>query len=634
MAGGTGNVYQKTPTLIPLFLPCSIQNGQGSGFNKRAEVKELLCSKSTLIASISVYICFMIIEDAILEKAKKWMGPAFDEVTRKEVERLVSENPAELTEAFYTELEFGTGGLRGIMGTGPNRMNKYTVAMATQGLVNYVNRFTGNKSRFAIAYDVRNNSRSFALEAAKVLASNGAEVFIFNEMRPTPLLSFAVRYLNCDSGIVITASHNPKEYNGYKVYWNDGAQIVAPHDLGIISEVRNVTDPKAVSYAEDWESRLHFISPEVEEAYLKQVASLSLSTGIDKEKAELRIAYTALHGTGITMVPKALSRFGFSNVHLVSPQDVPDGNFPTAASPNPEEREALELAIKQAGENNCTLVLATDPDSDRLGIAELYNGSFRLFNGNETLAILVYYHLVKWKEKNQLSDAHYIAKTIVTTDLINSICKGFGVKLYESLTGFKNIAEVIRKHEPDEVFIMGGEESYGYMLGNFTRDKDGVSAACLLAETAAWAASKGLSLTQLLHKIFIEFGYFEDALLSIKREGRSGKAEIDAMMERLRNDPPKYLGGSQVVACSDVKQGLISWFGNGKVEKLDLPKSNVLQFYLADGGKVTARPSGTEPKIKFYFSLPSVVNDASELASARVKVLERIEQIKSELGLH
>ncbi len=575
----------------------------------------------------------MSIETSILERAKAWLSPAYDEATRNEVERLIKENPAEFTEAFYTDLEFGTGGLRGIMGTGPNRMNRYTVAMATQGLVNYVNGFTGNKSKFAIAFDSRNNSSNFALEAAKVLASSGAQVYMFKELRPTPLLSFAIRYLKCDSGIVVTASHNPKEYNGYKVYWNDGSQIVAPHDKGIIDEVRKISSPEQIKYSEDWESCLHYIGQEIEDAYLDALETLSLSDIPQSVKQNIRIAYTALHGTGITMVPRAFERFGFKNVHLVSPQNIPDGNFSTSASPNPEEREALELAINQAFENNCNLVMATDPDCDRVGIAERKGESFRLFNGNETFALLVYYYLSVYKEKGLLKPNQFVVKTIVTTDLINRICEGFGMKYYETLTGFKNIAELIRTHEKTEEYVLGGEESYGYMLGNFVRDKDGISACCLLAEAAAWAANKGLSLDDLLNEIFVKFGYYEDVLISVKREGRTGKVEIDAMMEKLRNNPPKSLGGVAVKTVSDVKSGKKTNLITGQSEDLHSAKSNVLQFHLEDGGKITARPSGTEPKIKFYFSLPTPIKSFAEIENAKSAVVSRIEQIKTELGL-
>lgn len=573
------------------------------------------------------------IED-IRKKAEAWLSEEYDENTRKEVKRMMDEDPDLLTECFYTDLEFGTGGLRGIMGVGTNRVNRYTIGMATQGLLNYVKaNVEGKKIRLAIAYDSRNNSREFAKFAADVLATNGAEVYLFNELRPTPELSFAIRQLGCQSGIVITASHNPKEYNGYKVYWNDGAQVIAPHDKGIIEEVRKVKSFTQVASG-NAEDRIRMIGRNMDLMYLDRLEHISLSADLHEQKANLGIAYTNLHGTGITLIPEALRQMGFSKLHIVSPQDKPNGEFPTAASPNPEEREALSMAIAQASENDCDLVLGTDPDCDRVGVAVREGSNFRLLNGNETFSLLAWYHLNKWKENGQLNQPAYIAKTVVTSDLISRMAEDFGVQVFETLTGFKFIAGVMREQEGKAQFILGGEESYGYLSRDFVRDKDAVIASCMICETAAWAKSKGQSLTDMLREIHFKFGLFREELISIKKEGRTGKEEIAQMMEKFRKNPPKSLGGSEVIKVLDILSGELKSPQGETLEKIDLPSSNVLQFFLKNGGKVSARPSGTEPKIKFYFSLRKELKEGDDYNASVKELDEKVAQIQSELGLN
>lgn len=573
------------------------------------------------------------LEQRVLEQAEYWQSSDFDEATRNEVKRMMDENPELLSECFYTDLEFGTGGMRGIMGVGTNRVNKYTIGMATQGLFNYLKQtYPEGKIRLAIAYDSRNNSPEFAGFAAEVLATNGAEVFLFNELRPTPELSFAIRQLGCQSGIVITASHNPKEYNGYKVYWDDGAQIIAPHDKGIIEEVRKIKSFSQVKLG-NAEGRVRMIGKNVDEAYLDKLNFVSLSKGLEEYKSKLGIAYTSLHGTGITLVPRALRQMGFSKLHVVSPQDKPNGDFPTAESPNPEEREALTMAIDQAKANDCEIVLGTDPDCDRVGVAVKDGDSFRLLNGNETFSLLAWYHLNRWKEQGNLKGKEFIAKTVVTSDIISRMAEDFGVNCYETLTGFKFIAGVIREKEAEENFIMGGEESYGYLSRDFVRDKDGVISSVMIAETAAWAHSRGMDLLQLLKEIHEKYGLFRESLISVKKEGRAGKEEIAAMMEGFRNDPPQSLGAVKVVEIKDIQEGVIKSTDGKVLSKLDLPQSNVIQFLLEDGSKVSARPSGTEPKIKFYFSVRKELAPGDDYPAEAAKLDERVKQIQSELGL-
>jgi phosphoglucomutase len=568
-------------------------------------------------------------------KAQAWLGKEFDDVTRKEVQRLINDDKKELEECFYQDLEFGTGGLRGIMGVGTNRMNVYTVSMATQGLCNYLKKCyaDGTKIKVAIAYDSRINSPLFASKAAEVFASNNLLVYLFSSLRPTPELSFAIRHLGCQSGIVMTASHNPKEYNGYKAYWNDGAQIVAPHDKNIIDEVRKITSLTQVKTIFD-KANIIGIDRDIDAEYRQRIMGLILSPETIKLQKDLKIVYTSLHGTGITHVPDLLREVGFENVTLVDSQSIPDGNFPTVESPNPEEAKALALAIEKAEEIKADIVLGTDPDADRVGIAVRdLSGKMVLLNGNQAATVLVYYLLTKWKEKHKLTGKEFVCKTIVTTELITEICKSFNVKLYNTLTGFKYISEVIRNLEGKEKFIGGGEESYGYLIDDFVRDKDAIMSSVILCEVAAWAKDKGSSFYNELLSIYQQFGYFKESLLSLTKKGKNGVAEIAEMMNALRNNPPKNLVGHQVTKMADYENKIMYNFTNNTSTPIELPKSNVLQFFLEDGSNFTARPSGTEPKIKFYFGLKEPLKNASAFNEASERLNNKAIGIQKELNL-
>ncbi|MDZ4822798.1 MAG: phospho-sugar mutase [Flavobacteriales bacterium] len=572
-------------------------------------------------------------ENIAIEKAQRWLNAAIDDETRSAIEHMLRHDSKALTEAFHNDLDFGTGGLRGVMGVGSNRINRYTIGMTTQGLANYLKKqFSGEKISVAIAHDSRNNSDYFTKVAADVLSANGIHVFLFRELRPTPLLSFAVRHLKCNAGIVITASHNPRQYNGYKVYWNDGAQVVPPYDKGIIAEVRSVNGIESVSFSRN-EKLVHVLDDSVEEAYLSKLQTVIHSKEEIAKAADLKIVYTSIHGTGITIVPKALSAVGFSNIQIVEEQSAPDGNFPTVKSPNPEEKEALDLALQLAEKTGADLVLATDPDADRVGIAVRNNeGKMVLLNGNQAGSLIVYYALMQWQRKDILDGRQFVAKTIVTTELIAAIAKKFGVKCYDTLTGFKYIAEVMRSKEGTEYFICGGEESYGYLVGDFVRDKDAVISSIVLSEIAAWCHANSTTIWQLLQKIYSEFGFYFDELFTKTIEGLDGLKAIDAMMTTLRINPAKELAGSRVVKLVDVQQSTTTDVLTGKISTLDLPHSNVLQFFLEDGSKISARPSGTEPKIKFYFSLRG---DARNLSYENFveKSRIRISEIKIEMNL-
>lgn len=537
-------------------------------------------------------------------------------------------DPEGFTEAFYTDLEFGTGGLRGIMGVGTNRLNKYTVGLATQGFANYLNwAFPNQTPAVAIAYDSRNNSPEFSKNAADVLTANGIRVYLFDALRPTPLLSFAVRHLNCQGGIVVTASHNPPEYNGYKVYWEDGGQIVAPHDAGIIAEVRKIESYKQVKTTAD-PALLSYIGTDVDEAYFEELKKKALSPKAVQAQHNLPIVYTSLHGTGSTMVPSVLKAIGFDNVHEVAEQAVPNGDFPTVASPNPEEGAALHMGIELAKKVQAEIVLGTDPDSDRVGIAVKDDeGNFQLLNGNDTGALLVWYQLTRMKELGSIPKNGFIGKTIVTSELIAEIATYFGLPCYNTLTGFKFIADLIRKKEGKEVFITGGEESYGYMIGDFVRDKDAVAASMVICEMTAWAKNNGKSLLDLLKEIHLTLSVYREALVSLKKEGKSGKEEIAALMQRFRKNTPKVLAGIQVVKLLDYKSSEAKDLLSGEVTKIDQPASNVIQLILEDGSIVTARPSGTEPKIKFYFSVKDA-DSSAEYAVRRATLETQIEQLK------
>ncbi len=572
-------------------------------------------------------------KNIVLEKAEKWTSDAFDEVTRNSVRALISENGAELTESFYKDLEFGTGGLRGIMGVGTNRINIYTVGMATQGLANYLkNSFDGPIS-VAIAHDSRNNSPLFARKTAEVFAASGIKAYLFSSLRPTPELSFAIRHLGCKGGVVITASHNPKEYNGYKAYWEDGGQLVAPHDKNVISEVQKIGGPQDVKWNAD-EEMIQLVGEEIDAAYIAGLKSLCLSPEAVKAQSDLKIVFTSLHGTGGTMVPRTLKELGFTNVETVAEQDEPNGNFPTVVSPNPEEAAALKLALEQAEKLGADLVMGTDPDADRVGIAvRNLKGELQLLNGNMTGSLLVYYLIKRWEELGKLNGKQFTAKTIVTTALIKKISESQKVPCYDVLTGFKYIAELILNLEGKEEFIGGGEESYGYLAGDLVRDKDAVLSCVLIAEMCAWAKNNGKSLYEILIDIHSEFGFYLEDLISITKKGKTGAEEIASMMEELRSNPPKNLAGSSVLTLRDYKSGKVTDLGTGNQSETGLPASNVLQFETADGTVVTARPSGTEPKIKFYFSVNSELKNRNEYETVRNELQDKIAAIQLDLGL-
>jgi phosphoglucomutase len=571
--------------------------------------------------------------DIVKQRAQEWLTEAFDKDTRNEVKRLLEGDEKELIDAFYRDLEFGTGGLRGIMGAGTNRMNIYTVGRATQALANYLKKTFPelNPIKVAVAHDSRNNSRLFAETTAKIFAANGIEVYLFDALRPTPELSFTIRHLGCQSGVVITASHNPKEYNGYKAYWNDGGQVVPPHDKNIIEEVGRTT------FADiRWSGNEHLIKivgNEIDEIYTDKIKSLSLSPDIVAKYSDIKIVYTPIHGTGVKLVPMALAKYGFTNIIHVPEQDIPDGNFPTVKSPNPEESAALTLAIEKARQTGADLVMATDPDADRVGIAVKYNNDFVLLNGNQTGSLLIYYLLTRWHENNKLTGKEYVVKTIVTTDLIAEIARKFNVECFEVLTGFKYIAEIIRENEGKKTFIGGGEESYGYLAGEFVRDKDAVMACALIAEAYAWAKSQNKSMFDLLLEMYVNFGFYKESLINVTKKGKEGQEEIARMMENYRQNPPRSLGGSEVVKIYDYLNKTVKDARGNNLDTIQLPKSNVLQFVTADGSKITVRPSGTEPKIKFYFSVKSAMNSVDQFATLDKQATDRIQAIARELGL-
>ena len=530
------------------------------------------------------------------QAAQSWLDGNFDAQTKAEVKKLMESDPAGLEDAFYRNLEFGTGGLRGTMGVGTNRMNKYTVGMATQGLANYIKAHVEGPKSVCISYDARNNSELFAQISADVLSNNGIKVYLFEGLRPTPELSYSIRAKKATAGIMVTASHNPKEYNGYKVFWSDGGQITAPVDKDIVAEVAKIEDPADVRFspvAGEKPAPVEMMGREMDECYLRDITSLTLSPEAVKKHADLKIVYTPLHGCGVRLMPEALKRVGFTNIIHVPEQDVNDGNFPTVVSPNPEEPAAMAMALAKADETGADLVLATDPDADRLGIAVRDNdGKMVQLTGNQTWSFLTYYILTRWKELGKLEDGKgYVVKTIVTSELIAAICESFGVKCYNVLTGFKYIAEVVKRNEGKGTFICGGEESYGFNLGEFVRDKCAQVAGIMVAECAAWAAEQGLTLYQLLQKVYEKYGLYEEKMVYIVRKGKSGAEEIQKIMADYRSCPPKEIAGSPLVKVIDYNLP----------EQTGLPKSNVLQFFNAAGDVVSVRPSGTEPKIKFYF---------------------------------
>ena len=533
--------------------------------------------------------------------AQSWLDGNFDQQTKDQVRDLMA-NPVALEDAFYRNLEFGTGGLRGIMGVGTNRMNKYTVGMATQGLANYLKANCKGDLSVCISFDSRNNSEYFAKITADVLSANGIKVYIFDRLHPIALMSFSVRTKKATAGIMITASHNPKEYNGYKVFWSDGAQVISPVDKDIVAEVAKITDPSMVKFERGENAApVQVMSHEMDEAYLNAVSTLMLSPEARERHKDIKIVYTPIHGSGVSIIPEFLSKLGFENIYHVPEQDVVDGNFPTVDSPNPEEPGALAMAVEVANREGADLVMATDPDADRLGIAVRDNdGKMVLLNGNQTASILTYYILRRWSELGKLDGNKYCVKTIVTTELIRAIAAKYGVKVYNVLTGFKWIANVVKENEGKGEFICGGEESYGFNIGEFVRDKDAPISCAMVAECAAWAADQGKTLYQLLQDIYAEFGYYKESLISVVRKGKAGAEEIAAMMTDYRNNPPKEMAGSPVVKVIDYS----------KPETTGLPSSKVLQFYNEAGDVVTIRPSGTEPKIKFYFGIKGADADA------------------------
>lgn len=562
-----------------------------------------------------------------------WLSGSIDEDTKAEIRKLQDTDEKELEDAFYRSLEFGTGGLRGLMGAGTNRMNKYTVGMATQGYANYLIKSFGNEIKVAVAHDSRNNSRKFAEITSAVFAANGIEVYLFEDLRPTPELSYAIRHYGCKGGVVCTASHNPKEYNGYKAYWDDGAQLVPPHDAGVIKEVDKITSPEDVRWKGN-EEKIKIIGKETDESYLKMLKGLSIYPDVIAKQHDLKIVYTSIHGTGITLVPAALKTFGFTNVEIVDAQKTPDGNFPTVAYPNPEEKETMSIGLKQAENSNADILCGTDPDADRVGIG-LKNdkGDWILMNGNQTALLAFNYLMEARKEKGIAQPNDMVIKTIVTTDMIDRIAEKQGVKCYNVLTGFKWIASMIREKEGTENYVIGGEESFGLMIGDQIRDKDAVSAVCVLCEMAAYEKSKGRSLFDKLIDLYVEYGLYKEDLVSITKKGMTGNEEIAKMMDGYRNTPPTSLGGSAVVAVYDYLSGIKKSVKDTTDTKIDLPKSNVLQFELADGSKISARPSGTEPKIKFYFSVNTKLDSKDLFYETEKKLDAKIAGIRTDLGI-
>lgn len=572
-------------------------------------------------------------DSAIQAKVDNWLNSNIDEASKNEIRQLQAENPAELAESFYKNLEFGTGGLRGIMGIGSNRMNKYTVGMATQGYANYLKQCFGDSVSVAVAHDCRNNSRFFAETTANIFAANGIKVYLFEALRPTPELSFAIRHLGCQGGVVCTASHNPKEYNGYKAYWDDGAQMVPPHDKNVIKEVDKIASVDDVKWT-GGEENITILGADMDNAYMDMVKGLSVYPDVCAAQHDLKIVYTSIHGTGITLVPQVLQRFGFTNVHVVEEQATPDGNFPTVVYPNPEEKEAMSIGLRKAQDLDADILLGTDPDSDRVGIGVKNDkGEWVLMNGNQTAVLAFNYMIEARKTKGIAGPNDMVIKTIVTTDMIDAIAAANGVACYNVLTGFKWISAMIKAKEGKEKYIIGGEESFGLMIGDEIRDKDAISAVALLCEMAAYEKNKGRSLYAKLLDLYVQYGLYKEGLVSITKKGMNGAAEIAAMMQGFRDNPPTTLQGVAVAQLLDYELQVGKNLQTGESWAIDLPKSNVLQFVLADGTKISARPSGTEPKIKFYFSAKTSIGDVSEAAAAEKSIDERIAAIATEMDL-
>ena len=577
------------------------------------------------------------LDSLVQSKAQAWLDGDYDEATKAQVRHLMENDHNELVESFYKDLEFGTGGLRGIMGVGTNRMNNYTVGFATQGLANYLKiNFPGEVIKVAIAHDSRNNSRVFAERVADIFAANDFKVYLFDALRPTPELSFAIRELGCQSGVMVTASHNPKEYNGYKAYWADGSQVTSPHDVNIIKEVEKITEVSQVLTGGNPEN-ITILGEEFDKKYLAAIKALSLSPECVANNADMKIVYTPLHGAGVNLVPASLANYGFKNVITVKEQCVLDGNFPTVASPNPEERKTMQMAIDLAQAENADLVLATDPDSDRLGVAlRTGKGDYVLLNGNQTLVLIMCYQLTRWAELGLIKEGDYVVKTIVTSMMPDAVAAHYGVKCYNCLTGFKYIAKIIREHEGKNSYIGGGEESFGYLAGSYVRDKDGVSACSLAAEAAAWCRdTKGMTLYEWLQDLYVKFGFYRESLVNVVRKGKDGAEQIQNMMVQFRENPPKSILGSPVVQVYDYKtlEVLDTLSGvKSAIEGIE-DKSNVLQWVTADGTKVSVRPSGTEPKIKFYFGVKATLPSVDQFDEVQAMLDAKFEAIKAELNL-
>ena len=582
------------------------------------------------------------LEEKVEKKVKSWLEGNYDEDTKAAIQKLMDEGSStELTDAFYKDLEFGTGGLRGLIGIGSNRMNRYTVGKATQGLANYLNKnFPDDEIKVAIAYDCRIKSDEFSQIIADIFSANGITVYLFDALRPTPELSFAIRELGCQSGVVVTASHNPKEYNGYKAYWVDGSQVVAPHDRNIIDEVNAIVSVEDIKFEGNPEL-IHSIGEEIDKKYIDHILSLSISKQAIQNQKDIKIVFTPIHGTGVTLVPRTLEAMGFTNVTVIEKQAEPKGNgqFPTVVYPNPEESEAMSLALEKAREIDADLIMGTDPDADRVGIgAKNHHGELQLLNGNQTASLLIYYLLSAWKEAGKLTGNQFVCKTIVTTDLIDNMADGFGVKCYNTLTGFKYIAQVIRETEGQEEFIGGGEESYGYLIGDAVRDKDAIASCAIMAEVTAYAKDKGLSLFDMLMEIYKQYGFYYEGLISITKKGKSGADEIQQMMADFRANPPKTLAGAPVIRMDDyqslknvdTRSGAIF---NIPAGQMGIEQSNVLQFFTNDGTKFTCRPSGTEPKIKFYVGVRANLENNDDFDAVYAGLQEKVQRIGKELGL-
>ena len=577
------------------------------------------------------------LDKQVLAKAQAWLDGNYDNETKEQVRIMMETNPTELTESFYKDLEFGTGGLRGIMGVGTNRMNIYTVGAATQGLANYLKiNFKGEQIKVAISHDSRNNSRMFAERVADIFASNGFIVYLFDALRPTPELSFAIRELGCQSGVMVTASHNPKEYNGYKAYWTDGSQVTSPHDVNIIAEVGKITDNDQVLTGMNPEN-IHILGEEFDKKYLAAIKALSLSPESVAKYNDMKIVYTPLHGAGVKLVPQSLRNYGFNNIICVDEQMVLDGNFPTVASPNPEERKTMAMAIERAEKEGADFAMATDPDADRLGVAlRTGKGDYVLLNGNQTLVLLMCYQLTRWAELGKITGKEFVVKTIVTSMMPDAVAEHFGVKCYNCLTGFKYIAKIIREQEGKTKYIGGGEESFGYLPGDFVRDKDGVAAITLVAEAAAWARdTMGITLYEWLQQLYVKYGFFREGLVNVVRKGKDGAAEIQQMMVDYRQNPPKSILGSRVAKILDYKTLEEIDTATGERKAIDgiEDKSNVLQWLTEDGTKVSVRPSGTEPKIKFYFGVKATLETVDKFDETLAALDQKLEDIKVELGL-